>query len=192
MYGTTGRRNLRRNQTSELNARLGLLPSILETEQRAQQSAKDEAFREKQFAQGKKQASKTEDFQQEQAKRGLGLEVTKMGVNLGTSPYFKGGGPTVNSMMGNNPNANTSDTWRNNNTGTSTGSGGGYFSNMPIGSGVSGGLAGYGVASMMGQKSKTKRTLWGTGAGMLTGMLSGGWGGAGAGAIGGLFGGLMS
>jgi len=192
MYGITGKRNMKRDQISELEARLGMLPSILATKQKAEQVKKEDAFRNKQFKEQKDQSRKAEAFSQLQAKRGMGLEVAKMGVNLGTSPYLRGdagGGAIANQ------------------DGLVVSKGGptggydpqmvkpkesGFFSGVDTNSAISGGLAGFGVGSMMSGKSKSKKLLFGAGAGMLTGLLSGGYSGMLGGAGAGLFGGLMS
>lgn len=191
IYGVTGNRKLKRNQQAELNARMGMLPSILAREQQDAQLAADRKFQNKQFKEQKNQAKKTAQFQKKQARQQFGLEAGKMGLNLAGSDMVANGGKTIGNIMdkfkgGTAP----SDGPMRMSTSPTAGSGAkGYFGGMSVGGGIAGGLGGYGAATMFGG-SKKKKMLIGTGAGMLTDMISGGSGLGGA--LGGLFGGLIS
>jgi len=193
MFGITGARNLKRNQGAELNARLGLLPGILQAEQAREQMEREDKFRNRQLKQSKKQDKQSRQFQKQQNRQAFGLEAAKMGVNLSTSDLLKGG-PTIGNMV-------------NKFKGTAPAPGGpmGASATKPIGAskpfmgsnlqpgvGVSGGLAGFGVGKLADGK-KGKKMLFGAGAGALTGILGGGGlSGIMSGGIGGLFGGLLS
>ena len=72
------------------------------------------------------------------------------------------------------------------NTPSATPSTGGFWSDLPVGSMVGGGLVGFG-ASRLGGKNKGLKALFGSAGGALAGGLTGGWQGA---AGGGLLGGL--
>jgi hypothetical protein len=203
MFGVTGNRRLKRNQKSELNARLLQLPSILAAEQAAEQQRKDQAFKEKELAQNKKMAREEMKFKRSEAKRGFGLEVGKLGINIGTSNLLGGqtigslgtqikglftggaqkqGSPTTSFQPHGTPNRAMSGIPK---------SGGGFFSGVPISSIASGGLAGFGAGSLFGGESKSKKLLYGGLAGAGLGLLSGGLSGALGGAAGGLFGGMI-
>jgi len=180
MYSTTGKRKMKRNQSSELDARLRMLPTILAAEQDREQLAIQNKFQNKQLDQEKSLAKKGSRFQKQQSKQALGLEVGKMGINLASSDLFKGKSdpgitPGVDPQQKITPAAGSSNP--------------GYFSGLTMGGGITGGMGGYGAASMFGG-SKKKKLLIGAGAGALTGMLGGGNGISGA--LGGLFGGMIA
>jgi len=190
MYGTTGNRKMKRNQSTELNARLQLLPTIVAAEQDKRQLAVENKFRNKQLSQEKDIARKSSKFQKLQSKQALGMEVGKMGLNLAGSDLLQGSGTIGNVMSkfkGNNTVTPGVDPQQRITTDSSSGSG--YFSGLSVGGGISGGLGGYGAASMFGG-SKKKKMMIGAGAGLLTGLLGGGSGMGGA--LGGLFGGMIA
>jgi hypothetical protein len=203
MFGVTGNRRLKRNQRSELNARLAQLPSILASEQAADQQRKEQEFKEKQLAQEKKIAKDELKFKRQESKRGFGMEMGKLGVNLAFSEY--GGqslgqlGGSVRGLFGGGSGETPKPTTSFQPPGTAgramggiPKSGGGFFSSLPIGSIAAGGLAGFGMGSMFGESGKSKKLLYGGLAGAGLGLLSGGLSGALGGAAGGLFGGLIS
>lgn len=108
------------------------------------------------------------DYQREAAEKGAGLEGLKMGINMaGKAPF-------------------------------------GADSNMPswvktsgniLAPAATGGIAGWGAGKLLGGKSKAKKLMFGTGAGLLSGIMGGNWGkwGSMAGSgFGGLLGGLFS
>lgn len=100
MFGVTGNRRLKRNQTAEMRARLSMLPDILAAEQAAEQQRKDEAFRKKELAQEKKMAKEEQSWKREQSKRRFGLELGKTGLNLATSDFFKPGSGYAGTTIG--------------------------------------------------------------------------------------------
>lgn len=186
MIGVTGNRRLRRDQLSELNARLGMLPTMLSQQQQKEQLAQEYNFRERELKQGKQQADKMAAFQKSQAQREMGLEIGKLGVNVSTSPYLK---KTVGEMT-TSPMPPKGRSVSEIQQGQPTS--GGYFANLSPNAVLSGGLAGFGIGNMFNKKSKLSKSLLGMGAGALTGMISGGTSGGMQGGFAGLIGGLFS
>jgi hypothetical protein len=190
LYGTSGNRRLKRNQGAELRTRQSYFPTILAQEQGAKQAEEQKIFQEKEFKQSKENYKDQRQFSQDQAKQGFGLEVGKLGINLATSGYNKGGGRTVGEMLPQpGPDARTDLQTSDGRTGKVIRHGG-YFNNIQPASLATGGLAGFGIGNMFSGESKKKKALYGMGAGLLSGMLSGG--GALESGLGGLFGGMVA
>lgn len=204
MFGVTGNRRLKRNQLSELRARQAQFPSILAAEQAADQQRKEQEFKEKQLRQDKKIAQDELKFKRSEAKRRFGMEMGKLGINLAMSDMLSGktlgtigsdikgifgggktpaGAPKTSFQPPGTPGRAMSGTPK---------AGGGFFSNIPIGSIAAGGLTGFGVGQMFGEKGGLKKSLFGGLAGGALGLLSGGGlSGAVGGGLGGLFGGMI-
>jgi hypothetical protein len=111
---------------------------------------------------------KSMDYTRDAAEKGAGLEALKFGLNMsGKNPM---------SSMSGAPN------WVQKTGGI-------------LAPAASGALAGYGGAKLLGGKSKTKKLMFGAGAGLLSGIMGGNWGDwgkmAGSG-FGGLVGGLFA
>lgn len=206
MFGVTGNRRLRRNQRAELNARLQQLPSILAAEQAAEQQRKDEEFKKKQLAQEKKIAMDELKFKREESKRGFGMEMAKLGTNIGFSDMLQGrtlgtigkdikglfgGGTAKESQVSFQPPGTKGRAMTTSGAIKGTSGSKGFFANMPIGSIAAGGLAGFGMGKMFGDMGKGKKLLYGGLAGAGLGLLSGGLSGALGGGLGGMFGGMI-
>jgi hypothetical protein len=190
LVGTTGNRRLKRNQGAELRTRQSYFPTILAQEQGATQAAEQKKFQQKEMKQSEQNYKKSRQFSQEQSKQGFGLEVGKLGINLATSPYNRGGGRTVQEMLPQpGADARTDLQTKDGRTGTISRTAG-YFNNVQPASLATGGLAGFGIGNMFSEKSNKKKALYGMGAGLMSGMLSGG--GVLESGLGGLFGGMLS
>ncbi len=199
MFGVTGNRRLKRNQKSELNARLRLFPDILAREQEASQQKREEAFKENQLAQEKRIAQDELKFKRQQSKQAFGLEMGKTAINLATSDFMTGkyGGMTLGQVG-----QKARGLWGGQKEAmpyipaeagpqTFGQKAKGYFSNIPIGSIAAGGLSGFGVGQMFGDMGGKKKMLYGGLAGAGIGLLGGGLSGALGGGLGGLFGGMI-
>jgi len=155
-----GGRNFRRNQTAEVQARLGLLPGILQAkqdriaEERAEEMSR---FQRKDTNRQFKLAKQQADFNKRRDNMALGIQGGMLGLNFATSDLGK---KTLSSL---NP-------WSKK---KKPGTGGGLFSNMSVGSTVGGGLAGFGASRFAG-KNKLKKAGLGLLAGGLMGGLTGG------------------
>lgn len=202
MFGVTGNRRLRRNQLAELRARQAQFPSILAAEQAAEQQRKEQEFKEKQLAQEKKIAKDELKFNRQESKREFGMEMGKLGVNLAFSDMLSGRtlgtlSKDIRGIFG-STSAPTKPTTSLQPPGIPgramrgvPKSGGGFFSGVPTGSIAAGGLAGFGMGQMFGEKGGFKKSLYGGLAGAGLGLLSGGLSGALGGGLGGLFGGML-
>lgn len=80
IIATTGNRRLRRNQSAELNARLGYLPQMAAMKQEKEIAEKNLAFQEKQMRQNQKMREKELEFQEGAEKKQFGLEIAKLGM----------------------------------------------------------------------------------------------------------------
>ena len=161
----TGLKRLRPNQTAAMRAKLALLPQKL-------------------AKMNQKMATKNLAQQDKAARTAFGLEVGKMGLNLGMGS--KAAGSTRFGDLLKNPFAKGA---------TSRAAGetakGGALGNLSVGSSIGSGLTGFGAAKLVGGKSKIKKGLVGAAAGGLLGLIGGGGGNALAKTIsGGLFGGF--
>jgi hypothetical protein len=189
--GATTRNKRRIREVDALNARQTLLPQILANKERKDNLAREDdlnAQRVDQWNSEQKLANRQLSFQRKADKKslaqqeragqiGMGLEAGKMGVTM-ANRY--GGQGSLGNIFSNNPAM------------TNAAGGTSVLGGMNLGSGVAGGLAGFGASQMLGKgTSKTKKALLGSAAGALIGGLSGGWGGAVSGGFGGGFGGLF-
>jgi hypothetical protein len=217
--GVTGNPFLRRNQTAELQARKDMFPSLLELEMQSEfnerqieQGERGLALQEESLLNQKAQAERSFSMEQkrhELAEResdiGTGLQAAKLGVTALTTDFDFGG------LFG-----GERDT-----TGTGFSSGGvidigegklqqtvpnatpyifdseggapeGFFSNIPIKSGIAGGAMGFGAGKLVGGKNKLLQAGAGILAGGVTGFLSGGLKGSLLGGLAGGGGGLIS
>ena len=192
--GSTTRNRRRLDQLAILNARQSYLPQMLMNQQRTEDLARADELKniqigqfEQQYAQDQERmAFEKKSYRQQKhaadraARVGMGLEAAKLGVTIGTN-Y---GGNTVGNFV-----SSIGDMTK------SPGLGAGMspmISNLSLGGAISGGLTGYGVSQLMGnKKKKAYKVAAGIGSGALMGGLTGGFGGAIAGGIGGGFGGLF-
>lgn len=164
----TGNPRLKQDQVAALNARMGLLPQMLQQKERAAdiQMQKNQFNRQMGFQKDQMRV------QQRAQEAGMGLEAAKLGLTASTMG---------SSRLGDVPYLNKVATP------------GSTFGNIRTGDIVGSGLAGYGAGMMLGGKSKLKKGLLGAGAGGLMSLLSGGnmLAGATSGGIGSLVGGLF-
>jgi len=138
---------MRESQVASMNARLDTLPEML----RRRERAADLELQSRQFNQSMKMQNKARQVQQRAAEAAFGLEAAKLGMTAATSGV---GQKTLGGLFGSKS--------------------GGPFSNITTGSIVGGGLAGFGAGKLAGGKSKTKKALFGAGAGGLMSLLGGG------------------
>lgn len=174
---------------AKLQARINRLPQMLQNRQSQAILKRDTAFQNSQIAL-QRSAAKQRKREQE---AGMGLEASKLGVNLAMSDM---GGKTLGDIT-----RGAKDLYGNafkkgyTNKAVPTGAARGWQDKVSVGGALSSGLTGYGVGKLVGGKSKTKKSLYGGGAGALLGMLSapkgggmmGGLVGGGLGALGGYF-----
>ena len=205
--GVVTRSKRKRDQIAELNARQSLLPQMMANKQRQEdliryeetqklqtdQWDKDYALAEDRQAWARKSYKKTQNATDRANRVGMGLEASKLGLNINQQYGGKTIGDTglnANSLFSKSPNtANTAvDQWSYN---KDAGGAGSAINEFQVGSFVGGGLTGYGASRLVDKKKKGKRFALGAGAGALAGFLSGGAGGALAGGIGGALGSLF-
>ena len=152
---------------AQLQAKIANLPATLANRQNKQILARDTKFQNQQISMMKKRRQ----MEQQAQERGMGLEAAKLGVTLGMSDFgSKSIGDAVKGVKG---------TWNGlvkggtSNTGSNTQQGkSNMFSDFNLGGAISSGLTGYGVGKLVGGKNKTKKSLYGAGAGALMGLLS--------------------
>ena len=207
--GVVTRSKRRRNQIAELEARQSLLPQMIANQQRkedleranelqdiqVEQWNKDYSLAQDQQAWNRKAYQKTKNATERTNRIGMGLEATKLGLNLGqqygnktlgNTMFSKSTAPISSSFT---PTTGAYEQW-------SYGKDAGDFASKAInefkvGSFIGGGLTGYGASRLVNKKKKGKRFAIGAGAGALSGFLSGGPSGALAGGIGGGIGSLF-
>jgi hypothetical protein len=249
LYTVSGMPKAKRRQTDELNARLGLLPSMLSQQNQKQfQSAQladmavkqkmDEArygleqgkfglaqqelglkkretdiaqsaadYQQTRFGWEQSQAQKSKELQEMTQQREMGVKAAGLGftaLSSGIGGYKMGDlgnkasslwsglfgdekklQPQLGTGVGGYGGEETPSISGNMNTGSS----GGTFSSLPVGSMVGGGLAGFAGGQLLGGKSKPMKSLLGAGIGAGVGYFAGdgGWAGAlGGGLLGGL------
>ena len=198
--GAVSGKSRRRNQIAELNARQGGLTGLIANQDKATalgrqkeldalqvaQSDRSHNLSEQQFSYNKKAAKENRALANRQSQIGMGLEASKMGMNVGMNYSGKSLGDISRSTM----------------TGVGFGAGsgpavGGWTDKVDVGSAVGGGLLGYGAGQLIGGKSKAKKAGIGMLAGGLMGMLSGpkgsgmNFGSMISGGLGGAFGGMF-
>jgi hypothetical protein len=167
-----------------LQSKINRLPYTLQAKQQKETLQRDAAFQQKQLALAKQQAAQRKREQQamfglEASKLGLGLAMSDMGqktlgdVTSGVKGIFGSKEPTPAVTAPAAPAKPKTS---------------GIVSSLPIGTAVSSGLMGFGIGKLMGDKKKTKRAMFGAGAGALMGMLSAP---KGSGLLGGFTGGLF-
>ena len=169
-------RGMRQDQIAQLNARLRLLPQMQAAKERNEAIEMNKAQFNKQYSLQKRGL----EAQKRAQEATMGLEAAKLGMTAATSDV---GAKTIGGAIGKIPGLG------------SAGTSGGFLNNITVGSALGGGLAGFGAARLAGGKSKTKRAMYGMGAGALMGFLGSkagsGLAGAGTGAVTGLLGGLL-
>lgn len=194
--GAISNSSIKRNQVAELNARQALLPTIIANKNRAEDISRQASQFNKQLSHNQEvfdyqqdADKKAREAQKRAAQVGMGLEAAKLGTTLATQYSGKTFGDLGNSAQNLFSGSGGSP--------ATSGMGmGNVVNKLSVGSMIGGGLAGYGVANMMGDNTKKwQKGLGGLGVGaalgllgggsdMFSGALSGGFGGA----IGGLFG----
>jgi len=187
-----GGSRFRRNQVAEMQAKLALLPGIIQAQnqKRAEARAMQEARFQRRLAKKQNKLQKQQiQFGEKRDKAALGIQAGTLGLNLLTSGI---GSKTLSSL---NPFSKSEST---SSTGSGVSSKGGLLNNLTLGNTVGSGLAGYGL-SRFGGKNKLIKAGLGALGGSTVGGLSGYIGsgksfspvGAFAGGLTGLLGGLF-
>jgi len=177
-----------------LQSKIARLPQAMAAKQAREQIARDKKFQKQNIQMAKKDMK----FRERQEESAMGLEASKLGLNLAMSDM---GSKTLGDVgtgakaayrgvrdkfakPGTNEKLNVEDKDPS------------MVSKLPIGAALSSGLTGYGVGKLVGGKSKGKKALYGGGAGALMGMMSApkgsGLGGMMAGGLTGALGGYFS
>lgn len=155
----TGAPRLRTGEAA-LQAKIAMLPQMMQRKQQQQLIARDTKFQNQQIAMAK-QAAKQKKRAEAAA---MGLEAGKLGLTMAT-------GSASNTTAGDIVRG-TKNIFGGNKEVAPEGGDTGWKSYKP-GSTIASGLTGYGLGKMMGGKSKKKKALYGAIGGGITGLLSG-------------------